>query len=197
MFDTQVAPLRSGKVVKNRNWPYPLHSYNILPGIKSEAALEDVREYFYVMAGRDGVFRYKDFSDYQSCPLATSPAQDDQVLGTGDGSNREFVITKTYTKGALTMERPIDGALATSLLVEVGGVLATGSDYVFSTGTRNLEFATGAIPATGEVVKAGFAFDVHVSFESDSFNASIETCDSTAGELVFNIDALFVREERP
>lgn len=197
VFDTTIVPLRSGRQIKNRNWPYPLHTYNIIPGIKTATALEDVREYFYAMAGRDGVFRYKDFSDFQSGVLGAAPASDDQTLGTGDGSNRDFELKKTYTKGALSMVRPIDGARATSLIVEVGGVTATASDYVFSTGTRDLAFATGAVPATGDLVKAGFHFDVLVSFESDSFNAVIESCDSTTGDLIFNIDALYVREDRP
>lgn len=196
VFQTSRAQLRSGKEIKNRDWPYPLQQFNVLPGIKTPTELEDVREYFYVLGGADGTMRYKDFSDWKSCALGDTPAQDDQVLGTGDGANRDFEISKTYTKGALSLRRPIDGALPSTLLVEVDGVLATSSDYTFTTGTRNIQFTVLATPSAGAIVKAGYEMDVIVSFGSDTFNVVIESCNPGTGDLIFNMDRLLLIEDR-
>lgn len=199
-FSTTLQPLRSGKKIKNRNWQYPLANYNVLPGIKKEPQLEDIREYFYVMFGQDGSFRYKDFSDWKSAPLGQSISSSDQVLGTGDGVTADFPLQKTYSKGALSMVRPLYGVLATSLLVE--SVTPTGapspvpaSGYTYTPWTSFITFSTGHIPATGHTVRAGFEHDVIVAFATDFFNVRI-TNKSCQHGLLFNVPTLPLAEER-
>ncbi len=196
-FNTRIVEQRSGKRAKERVWQYPLHAYNVITGIKTATALEDVREFFYVLYGRDGVMRYKDFSDWKSSPLKQAIASSDQLLGVGDGAQTVFEIAKTYTKGALSMRRPIDYALPTSLLVEVGGVLATsGYTQLPPPNSRYIQFSTGSIPATGQEVRAGFEYDVVVDFGQDVFNVVIESCDSRDGHLTFNVGNLPLVEAR-
>lgn len=195
-FNTRIVAQRSGKRAKERVWKYPIHTYNILTGIKTATGLEDVREYFYVLFGRDGYMRYKDFSDFKSSALKDPIASSDQLLGIGDGTQAIFEIKKNYEKGALTMERPIDYALPTSLAVEVGGVLATGWIQLPFPNTRFIQFPTGSIPTTGQEVRAGFEFDVVVDFGIDVFDVEIIGCDSRDGGLVFNVSQLPLTEAR-
>lgn len=194
-FDTTIVPLRSGRTVKNANWAYPLQVFNVLTGIQSQVELQSVRDLFYAMKGQFNTFRFLDKFDWKSCVLEDSIASDDQILGTGDGANRTFLLQKTYTFGALDLIRPIPGALATSLTVEVAG--ATSASYTHVAWSGEIVFATGSIPATGEVVKAGFDFDVICEFATDEFNVTAENCDSGRGAgLLFNVDVLPIREVR-
>lgn len=195
-FSTTVVPLRSGATVRNANWVYPLHRFNVLPGIKTETALEDVREYFYAMAGRAYGFRYKDFSDYKSCALAATPAHTDQAIGTGDGATATWQLKKTYTKGALSQERLIQKPVSGSWVIGVAGALVTSANYSMATGTGLFTFATGAVPTTGQAITAGYNYDVPVEFGTDTFNVSIDSCNSTAGGLLFNVDSLPLTELR-
>jgi len=193
-FSTTIVTTRSGKTTRNQNWSYPLHVYNVLPGIKTATALEDVREYFYAMAGRANGFRFKDFADWKSCALGDTIATDDQTLGTGDSVETDYQLVKTYTKGALSMTRPIKKPVSGTLVIEVAGSPVTGG-WNLATGTGIITFSTG-IPATGEVVKAGYAFDVPVEFGSDVFSVTTETCNYPTGTLIFNTDTLPLRELR-
>lgn len=194
-FNTQVVPLKSGAKGKTRLWQYPLHQYNVLTGIRTPAQLEAVREYFYVMYGQDGCFRFKDFSDFKSCSLDNTPANTDQLLGTGDGSTAVFNVTKTYAKGSMLAIRKVQYPLATSLKIAVAGVSSASWTQLAWPNTNQIQFATGAIPATGQQVTAGYEFDVVAAFQTDRFNAVIQGCDSNTGKLFFNINALPIGEE--
>lgn len=194
-FLTDIVPLRSGKTIRNKAWGYPLHKYNVLTGIKREAQLEEVREYFYAVAGRAYGFRYKDFSDWKSCALGDTPAYDDQTIGTGDGSTAAFQLKKTYTKGALSQERLIQKPVAGTWLIGVAGALVT-SGYTMATGTGIFTFATGSVPTTGQAITAGFEFDVPCEFGTDYFNVVIEDCNATTQDLLFNVDSLPLGEIR-
>lgn len=196
-FNTRIVQQRSGKRAKERVWKYPLHTYNVLTGIKTATGLEDVREFFYVMFGRDGYMRYKDFSDWKSSALKQPIASSDQLLGVGDGTQAVFEIKKTYQKGALSMERVIDYALNSTLLVEVGGVPTTGGwTQLPAPLSRFLQFSTGSVPATGQEVRAGYEFDVVVDFGIDVFDVTIQGCDSRDGGLIFNVSNLPLNEAR-
>lgn len=192
LFSTTIVPLRSGRTVKNQNWEYPLQVYNLIHSLRSETQMEELRDWFYALAGQFNTARFKDPYDYKSCALGDSIASSDQILGTGDGSTVDFDLVKTYTVGSLSMSRPTPGVLATSLIVEVGG--ATTAGYTRTPWTNTITFATA--PATGAVIKAGFEFDVLVEFGVDQFNVIAENCNSINGQLVFAVDNLPLREVR-
>ena len=194
-FNTHIAPLKSGANAKTRIWQYPLHTYNVLTGIRTPAQLEEVKDYFYVMYGQDGTFRFKDFTDFKSCVFADTPANDDVLLGVGDGSTRVFDMVKRYTKGSMELVRRIQYPLASSIKVAVAGASSASWSQLPWPNTHQIEFATGAIPATGQNVTAGYEFDVVVSFKVDRFNVVIQNTNCQTGQPIFNITALPLGEE--
>lgn len=194
-FQTQMVPLKSGARAKARIWQYPLQTFNVLHGIRTPAQYEEVRDYFYAMFGADGTFRYKDFGDYLSCALGATPANTDQVLGTGDGSTRTFDIVKRYTVGVATCVRRISYPLNATLKVAVAGASSASWSQLPWPNTYQIQFATGAVPATGQQVTAGFEFDVVVGFQSDRFDAVIQNWKQQTQELLFNVNAIMLSEE--
>ena len=196
VWSTSVKTVKSGKSFRNQNWLYPLHSYNVLSGVKTQTDYESLRNWFYAMAGRAHGFRYKDFSDYKSGAWDAVTTALDQNIGTGDGTTLAFQLIKSYAVGALSSSRKITKPVAGTWDVAVGGVTATGTDYSVATGTGIVTFDTGAVPATGAAVTAGFEFDVAVEFGKDVFDVSIIDCNPTTTSLIFDADSFPVRELR-
>jgi uncharacterized protein (TIGR02217 family) len=107
-------------------------------------------------------FRFKDWSDYIA---------DDELFGTGDGSETEFQLVKTYdpsqillnTPGSLFYVRSIS-LLATAPVIEVNGVTKTvTTDYTIANG---LETFTSP-PAVGHPITWSGEFDIPVRFDME------------------------------
>ena len=196
MWSTTVRTVRSGKSYRNQNWLYPLHSYNVLAGVKTQDDYETLRTYFYAMAGRAHGFRFKDFSDYKSGAWDAATTPTDQTLGTGDGATAAFQMVKNYTVGALTGTRKIVKPVAGTWDIAVAGATSATGDYSVATGTGVITFATGAIPATGAAVTAGFEFDVPVEFGKDMFDVSVIDCSYGEQSLIMDADSFPLRELR-
>ena len=97
-FSTSKATSQNGFTSKQRNWLYPLQSYQADNAIKNEADFEAVRAFFYnVYGGFDG-FRFKDWSDYKV-------ADGQCVIITHDDDSKQ--LARAYTYGARTFIRPI------------------------------------------------------------------------------------------
>jgi uncharacterized protein (TIGR02217 family) len=97
----------------------------------------------------------------------------DELLGSGDGVRRRFVLVKHYDAATRRIVRPVAG----SVRVAVDGV-ATQGFGVEAGGVVLLDSA----PAAGAVVRASFAFDVVVRFAEDRLRVSRATF--LAGEAV-------------
>ena len=116
-------------------------------------------------------FRWKDWADYRSCSTEAQPSFLDQAIGTGDGARTQFQLTKSYTSGGYSYLRTIKKPVAGSVSVGKAGVLQT-SGWTVDTTTGLVTFAVA--PGSGQVVTAGFEFDVPVRFDADSLIVSIE-----------------------
>jgi uncharacterized protein (TIGR02217 family) len=195
-WSTTVRTVKSGKTYRNQNWLYPLHGYNVLAGIKNQADYETLRQWFYAMAGRAHGFRFKDFADYKTSAYSVAVTPTDQAIGTGDGVESDFQMIKTYTIGTLTGTRKIVKPVSGTWTVAVAGATAATGDYSVATGTGIITFATGAIPATGAAVTAGFEFDVPVEFGKDIFDVSIIDCNSTTSSFLMDSDSFPLTELR-
>ena len=168
-YSTTVVKAFSGRVQKNVNWEYPLHRYDAAFGVRTLDDLEQVMAFFHVAEGRANSFRFKDWADYKSCSVLATPTANDQVLGTGNNTQTDFPLIKTYTVGASSKVRLIQKPVTATLLVSLNGV-ATTAYTLQANGV--IKFNTA--PSAGVVVRAGYEFDVPCSFDSDELSTQLE-----------------------
>ncbi|MEZ5853948.1 MAG: DUF2460 domain-containing protein [Hyphomicrobiaceae bacterium] len=171
---TDVVVLGSGFEERNARWADAQRSYNAGYGLRSLDDLHAVIAFFEERRGRLYGFRWKDHSDWKSCPPEQEPAAGDQVIGTGDGALATFQLTKRYGSLYAPYERRIQKPVAGSLVVAVdGGGVSEGIAYDVDITTGQLTFRPGHIPPSGAAVTAGFTFDVPVRFDTDKLEVNL------------------------
>ncbi len=166
---TEIVTLGSGREERNTPWAHGRRRYAAGLGLSSLDELHAVIAFFEARRGRLHGFRWKDALDWKSCaPMqAVSPA--DQALGVGDGVRTGFQLTKAYGDAAASYVRPIVKPVAASVRVSVDGVEAAGGWSVDAGGMVNF----AAAPAAGAELRAGFAFDVPVRFDTDRLSINL------------------------
>lgn len=161
-FKTHIFEGNSGIEKGSAVWSRTRHVYNAQKGITDKDKMDVVRAFFLNLRGRARGFRWKDWSDYELL---------DEVIGTGDGANNIFRITKTYTVGSLEYVRRIFKPCA-GLQVSVGGVLKTeGVYYTLDYTTGIITFNSLDTPEVGQVVTVTGEFDVPVRLDTDQLEA--------------------------
>jgi len=167
-YKTVIVIAGGGAESRNLKWTYPLHAYDAACGVKTLADMEDLIAFFHVTAGRGLGFRFKDFADFKSCAQADTPAATDQTIGTGDDAETDFQLVKVYAHGAYSRSRNITKPVTGSVLISIDDV-AQGSGWSVDTTTGIVTFDTA--PATDEVIKAGYEFDVPCRFDTDTLSS--------------------------
>lgn len=168
---TQVVELGSGAEERNASWADSRRRFDISYGIRSADDLAAVVAFFEARNGRLFGFRFKDWSDYKSCPPSAAPTFTNQVLGTGTGALRHFRLRKSYTSGPVTWWRMIRRPVAGTVRIAVNGVERT-TGWTVDLSTGIVSFTTA--PASGQAVTAGFEFDVPVRFDSDEMQVDLD-----------------------
>jgi uncharacterized protein (TIGR02217 family) len=168
---TQIAALASGDEERNASWLNSRRAYDVAYGIRSADALAVVVAFFEARNGMLYGFRFKDWSDFKSCPPSATPAATDQALGVGNGVLTAFQLRKAYTSGARTYSRAITKPVSGTVVVALDGVpQATG--WTVNTATGIVTFSSA--PGIGVAVSAGFEFDVPVRFDSDMMDVALD-----------------------
>jgi uncharacterized protein (TIGR02217 family) len=171
---TEIVTLASGREERNSRWAHARRRYDAGYGLRSLADLSAVIAFFEERRGRLYGFRFRDRTDFRSSLSGAPPQAGDQVLGTGDGTRRDFALIKTYGLNFAPYQRPITKPVAGSVLLKVGAVLAVaGTDYDVDTVTGLVSFRAGKAPATGAAVTGGFEFDVPVRFDTDRLEINL------------------------
>lgn len=174
-YNTTVIVVDSGAESRNQRWSYPRHEYDVAYGVNTLARLEELLEFFHVVAGRAIGFRYKDWMDYKSCGRADTVAATDCALGTGDGVEDEYQLVKLYTQGAYTRTRKILKPVSGTVRVAVAGVeKALTTQFTVAAATGIITFTAGNIPTAGQAVTAGYEFDVPVRFDTDRLSINLD-----------------------
>jgi uncharacterized protein (TIGR02217 family) len=146
--------------------------YDVSHGIKTQAQMDELTNFFYARRGRAYGFRFKDWNDY---------LLSQQVIALGDGATTSFQIIKTYVStqaesgASVSFTRKLTKPKWDSVAgVTVGGVLKTApGDYTVDYATGIITFA--APPANAAEVKIGAAeFHVPVRFDTDHLDAKHE-----------------------
>ena len=169
-YSTGSARNLGGYVFSNRNWTYPLHEGDVLPGVKQQSDLNDLLAFFHAVAGMFNGFRFKDWQDYQAAG----------VQGTLINlSPTTWQMTKTYTYAAVSAVRKISKPVSGTAVISGGGT------YSVDTTTGIITLTAGANPTgwTGQ-------FDVPVKFAVDKILPKSLSWD------VFDFQTVPIREFR-
>ncbi len=171
---TEIVSLGSGHEERNARWADSRRRYNAGYGIRSLDDLHAVIAFFEERRGRLYGFRWRDRIDFKSCAPGGAATAGDQVIGTGDGATAAFPLVKRYGATHAPWLRPIRKPVAGSVRVAVEGTeLGEGADWTCDAATGVVTFAAGSVPADGETVTAGFAFDVPVRFDTDQLDINL------------------------
>lgn len=159
-FNTTIFEATSGIEQRNINWSKGRGKWDVSHGIKTRDQMNELIAFFTVMQGKAYSFRFKDWGDFYLT---------NQKIGTGDGSNKNFQLIKSYQVGSFkydrTIKKPVAGTIAGVL---VGGVPTAGT---LNTTTGVLSFGTA--PTNGADVVVGYCeFDVPARFDTDKMEVA-------------------------
>ncbi|KQU53094.1 hypothetical protein ASG67_09650 [Sphingomonas sp. Leaf339] len=174
-FSTQIVTAAGGAEQRNVAWAEARCSYDVGPGLRSEADIAALLGFFRARMGPARGFRLRDPFDWQAA---------DERIGVGDGTVRRFALVKHYGETVRRITRPEAG----SVTVQVGGVAAP---FAIEAGGW---VVLDTPPAAGAVVWAGFRFDVPVRFAEDRLAVSRATF--LAG-MATSVPLIEVREAFP
>ena len=175
-FSTQIVSAPSGHEQRASEWAEARMRYDAGPGIRSEADVRALVDFFRARRGAARAFRFRDPFDASSAGDGGLPMAGDQMLGVGDGVRRQFALVKRYGAGDAEQVRNVRLPVESSVRVSVDG-LETAAFLVTEDGEVLLDVA----PAAGVAVRAGFLFDVPVRFADDRLEVSRATF--LAGEV--------------
>lgn len=173
-FRSNVVQLASGREERNRQWSRFRLTFDLAYGIRSADDLAEVLDLFADAGGRVDCFRLRDWQDCKSCLPSETPAATDQILGTGTGTATAFQVVKRYGIRSFAFDRPILLPRQAGFRVAVAGVEVLSGWSLSATGGV-LTFA--APPAAGQVITAGYVYDVPVRFDTDALATSWEFFD--------------------
>lgn len=163
MYSTDVTETFGGWEQRNINWSQSRGQWNVSHGVKTQSQLDALIAFFRARRGKAIGFRFKDWSDYQAS---------NQIIGTGNGTTTTFQLVKSYTSGAVTVDRTIKKPVLGTVQIYKDGVLqATGWTVNTTTGVVTFSVA----PSAGVVVTANFQFDVPVRFDTDQMEINLES----------------------
>jgi len=157
-FLTDVVVLDSGHEARNINWALSRARYDVSYGVRSEAQLTALTQFFYARYGRAYGFRYKDWADYHVTqePLTKTGAPTVQLIKTYTSGPRSYVRTITKPVAGVTMRlntspfpsftldtttgiatlTAVSSASITAITQANPGVVTTGSSHGFSNGDK-------------------------------------------------------------
>jgi uncharacterized protein (TIGR02217 family) len=172
---TDIVSLGSGFEQRNARWAASRRRFDAGYGVKAVDELHEIIVFFEERRGRLYGFRWKDWSDFKSCPPLAAPSPLDQHLGEGSAQCAAFALRKRYGSAYAPYDRSIAKPVCGTVLVAVDGDIQTeGADYVVDYASGFVTFQAGRTPVTGAAVTAGFEFDTPVRFDTDQLTISLD-----------------------
>lgn len=169
---TEIVTLSNGFEERNTPWAQSRRRYDAGLGLRSLDDLEQIIAFFEARQGQMYAFRWKDWSDFKSCPASRTVAFNDQVIGVGDGVTTSWPLIKTYRSGAHSVTRPITKPVAGTVRVAVQ------NDALTEDAQYRVDYATGIVtfdlpPSEGLDITAGYEFDVPARFDTASIQINL------------------------
>lgn len=168
---TDIVSLSNGRESRNARWRDSRRRYDAGSGMKSADDLYALVAFFEARQGSLYGFRFKDPLDFSSADYNAATSATDQIIGTGDGSNRLFQLKKTYLDIGGQTERPIEKPVVDSVKIAIAGTEIFAPDFSIDHASGEIEFVTA--PADGDPVSAGFEFDVPVRFDTPRLDINL------------------------
>lgn len=178
MFKTTVVTTNSGNELRNVEWQYPLHQYNVANGLKTQAQIDLTKALFMNTKGKAYGFRFKDWADYTVAPLNSTLTQ--------IGSSHVYQLVKVYTVGASSLLRKI--------LKPVTGTVTIYKNSIDVTANTTLDTTTGLItwttgyPTGGDVLTWAGQFDVPVRFDTDVLQQTIDSFNNFSWSQIIMVE---------
>jgi uncharacterized protein (TIGR02217 family) len=171
-FSTTITATSGGAEKRNRNWAHPLHTFRLPEAIREQETYEALHDHWLIVGGRESTFPFRDPLDFATVPLAFPNVipdftATDQILGSGDGLTRVFQLSKEYTRGGFTYQRPIYLPVLDSLALLVNGFTPAHWGYTYEISRPGGEVTFTPALAIGHTATWGGLFDVEVRFERD------------------------------
>lgn len=169
---TEVVALTNGFEERNTPWAQSRRRYDAGVSLRSLDDIAVLIAFFEARRGQLYGFRWKDWSDFKSCAPSGTPGFRDQEIAVADGVRRVFGLSKSYRSGGHVYVRPVAKPVEGSVLVGItGDEQVLGVDFELDVTTGEVRFAEP--PDAGEVITAGFEFDVPVRFDTDMIQTSV------------------------
>ena len=155
-FNTSITTTFGGFEQRNVNWQKSRGRWDVSTGLKSQTDIDILQAFFRSRFGKAYGFRFKDWADYVAVG---------QNLGTANGTQTAFQLTKLYVSGAYTYQRELKKPVNGTVKIYKNSVLQ-GSGYTLDLTTGIVTFTVA--PTAGTVISADCEFDVPVRFDTDS-----------------------------
>lgn len=165
-FRTTITQVSSGAEERIINWQLPKRTFSIAAAVLSESDLKTLQEFYWERQGAAHGFLFPHPKDKTTATDWTgSPAYDDVVIGTGDGSETQFQLIKKYGGTSRTLNWTILKPKTGTTAVGINGVeQATGWTVDLTTG--QIQFV--AAPTATHDVTAGCEFYIPARFGADN-----------------------------
>lgn len=169
---TEIVTLANGFEERNTPWEHSRRRYDAGLGLRSLDDVDALLAFFEARRGQLHAFRWKDWSDYKSCPPSATVTPLDQRIGVGDGVTTRFALSKLYRSGDQSYLRPIvKPVLGTVYVAIANDPKVEGPDF-------SVDIIEGAVtftvaPDIGTIISAGFEFDVPARFDTDRVQTSV------------------------
>lgn len=179
-FQTDIGSQSDGAEQRSPRWIDPLIFIDLAQYSVNAEEIDYLLSFHASVKGSGIGFRIKDWSDY------LAPAY---TLGTGNGTEQTWQLTKAYTIGSFSVKRAI--------LKPVAGSVVLRKDGVIQNSGWSIDTTTGVIATTltGVLSVDEFEFDVPVRFEQDKINFEFDAADNW-GNKFFKMQALTCVELR-
>lgn len=178
---TAILQLDSGEEQRIGRRARPLRQYDVRYGIKSEADLITLQQFYITRRGPLFGFRYFDWLDFSTDSTHVgTPTAVDVNIGTGDGTTQTFQLRKKYVDSGSTEYRPLTKPISPTVVVAVNGTpVTTGWSVDYTSGLITFDVA----PAIGDIISAGCTFHTPVRFSKEMDLLSISIDDFKSGSL--------------
>lgn len=169
---TEIVTLANGFEERNTPWEHSRRRYDAGLGLRSLDDVDGLLAFFEARRGQLHAFRWKDWSDYKSCPPSATVTPLDQRIGVGDGVTQTFALSKLYRSGDQTYTRPIVKPVSGTVYLAIANdPKVEGMEFSVDVITGQITFTVA--PDIGAIVSAGFEFDVPARFDTDRIQTSV------------------------
>ncbi len=159
-FATNVVKIASGGEKRTRLWDTPLYRFECAHGLKTQAQLDNLIDFFYEVGGRAGGFRFKNWAEYNltktNCEI-TRPQTD------------KLYVYKKYSNYTRRITKIVDG---TFKLYANDTLVTSGYDLDIDTGIVTL--LNPASYPSNTIFTCESQFDFYCRFDTDQMYVSID-----------------------